>query len=365
MSRGKCCCECWDRVYDFDPEQFAPEWDPVRGTWSFVAGKVHVATGADSVLIVTDEPLPRPQHHVVDARFDPALSVGDKPTLILSYVDEDNYFFAEFEVLTVGAGATCDIRLYQRSGGSNNLLQESDEPVDWGNVITAGMTDQFFYGISHGPYADETEIAGYEVYKCDSGRVTSVCGIGNNGPAIDFEKYFRIQEIWPRKTDCPNTICTCKETNAEYCISDDLLLTITLKDGIGCSAYDGLSWAMTRPQGYPGWLRHPGGDPFGPPYECFPFTVYILFFCQQYWNNGSIPAADFGLLIHNAPFLVFPPQWEDIFGFEPLGNITKQCDPFVITFELLLDNSGEPSPGIACCEDGDIQTLVFTITKAP
>jgi len=331
MSRRKCCCPCWSWADDFLPEQFAPDWNAVVGTWSFAANKIHVDNTANAVLIMENQPPRTPQHHRVNiVAFEPA--AGDKPRIILNYQDSNNYFFAEY---AVGG----DLYLYRRAGGTNTLLA-SCTPIDtFLGTFTAGMTDQYFYASFSGAFAMLEEQGEY-LYACDPARFpnTSLAGYGNGGgAALDFDKDFLIDEVWPTKRNCPQTICTCDG----YCIPKTLLLTSTVVGD--CPRAGGLSVTLTRDdckltwKGSAVWCY-----PNDPPEE-FEFT------CASGGSAGFTLGASLSIS-------------------GTLSSIDEICNPLSITFELDIDGGPDPDPyqGSPCCDQyGDVATVTFTVTESP
>lgn len=121
---GGTCCPCEDCRVFRDPFNRAPgtdmgsNWSEVAGDWTLTAYGTARIESANAQLISTSAASQVGVKLMSMVRADAS---GDIVRLILSYVDADNYLFAEWK-----CGSNGYLRIYERDTGTDTLLDEVD-----------------------------------------------------------------------------------------------------------------------------------------------------------------------------------------------------------------------------------------------
>jgi hypothetical protein len=108
-----CCCDPCEVFYDdFSVDNLATDWDDRSGTWTVTGGEVQ--TASSSALLVANTGWTSEAAAYADAEIQCANN-ADNARLVILYVDDDNYWFAE---VNPGA-ANGTLQLFERAGGVN------------------------------------------------------------------------------------------------------------------------------------------------------------------------------------------------------------------------------------------------------
>ena len=233
MSRRHCpgCCLCLILEDDFDRTDntnLGSDWAEVLGDSDIFSNTLRIPAGG---LVVTTY-----EHSdtrmVVYAKF-PTTPVGSKPRIIVNYLDEDNYLFAELDIQSPNTFLSVNSRI----GGVETDLA----PFPGGYSIGAyagGEITVCFSGTSIA--ATVAENAGQWACAPDTGGKKAGLGNGGSGSiqADDFswkEHFYTLQ-----RADCPKCLCLCEG----YCISKTLTATFTATGGC-FDLLDGFTISMT------------------------------------------------------------------------------------------------------------------------
>lgn len=119
-----CCCRGCRIFRDyFNREELGDDWTArLSSTWEvgMVTDRLSTTDGAALLICDTVHPDGTESAHV--SATGQSSGDGDQIRLVVDYLDDDNYHFAEIEVATSPSSGA--LRLYKRSGGSNSLLKQ-------------------------------------------------------------------------------------------------------------------------------------------------------------------------------------------------------------------------------------------------
>jgi hypothetical protein len=315
---------------------------------------------AGAVLIMAEGAKPRPMKHRVAVSLGMNLSVGAKPRLIVNYVDEGNYFFAEWEKTDASNNGT--LRLFRREGGSDGAaLTTASAQLSSPASLNVCFDDESFEArLSQLLEPTATDVA----YICNPNRFSDgdKAGVGNGAAiAVDFgehpanQSFFNIIEKYPPKADCPKCICACKG----YCIPRTLTATFTLGNPSGpCNSggLHGYSMTLTKASDSTDWVGTvmnfcATGENQG-----------ISFGCTEnlYADPPGVPGDvnDFILVASGTPSLC-----DGYFTMMSEDARVSTCSPLSLVFGPYPLSWGEGAVCPCCDDEGDSNTFYITITE--
>lgn len=327
---GNCCClgECRAFTDDFNREDNTNlnvpgnYWTEVIGDSAIDSNQVKIpgpgliATtavnrGVDGRVYVTvpaNSFVPQRQHR-----------------LIINYLDEDNYIFAEIET-GVGTVENADIRLFNRVEGANNLL---DSGVGLEYPLLQDAAFLLLCRTETGVYFQCPGFFGgnHLLFSCvpvdNLGRKG---GLGNGGSNDIWFDTFGLKEGYQTDPLCPKCFCECVDETGDHCVPHELTLEIEATDL--CVCQHGLTVPLTLDE------------------ELFPEFVWKGSATLPYFdcNSGQSGLHEFKLECSE--------NWQltttATFSCQNVQTpVVVSCDPFYLEYdwELCYGYWGPPPPG--------------------
>jgi len=334
-----CCPDCLALADDFQRATLGCQWNQRSGSWSISSDRLREAGNEDALIIL--------QRAVSDLSFLAWASTPNVPTgsiyrVIVNYVDDDNYHFAEFEFTS----SQLTIRLCKRAGGSNSTLKERSWDVNMvGSPQSFGVcfTEKIFSaGQAYEPYmlwiTDPTpHDGGYRA------------GLGNGANVqIEFDEFW-LSEHLDTNVDCTYCVCRCDAVPLPM----TLTAHVTFKNSLAaCDPVDVTLEAIRSGSPEPGWEQ---GQWYGTATvdcsECNqpidPFDLQITFRC----GCDGDPSRPFWLRV----------QDDDALGGDSAVCSRADaftCDPLSIMFDVY----GWIEGGYCSAQSGDAGDLEIEIT---
>jgi hypothetical protein len=334
------CCpdSCLILFDDFNRSAVGCLWDDRQGNWSINTNRLR-ESGNSGALIIAQRQVPELSFSV--SVETPSVPENAKYRVIVNYVDDDNYHFAEFEFLS----NTLKIRLYKRSGGSNSLLLERS----WNDVNVIDMEESFGVCLSEKIFWASQKYDPYQVWITNptlhSGGYRA--GLGNGaGIQIEYDNFY-LEETGDTRSGCVKCSCRCND------VPLPMNLTAHCTFSGGFAACDPVSVPLQAIT--PGSPEFSQGEWYGSatvdcsdcPGPLESFDVYVRFQCGACTENAS------------RQYQV----WAS--GYSGSGTACEvpegvTCDPLSIPFETIV---GFLNEGGACSEQsGDRVDLDIEIT---
>ena len=209
-------------------------WSEESGDFTISSNKLNYNSGTNAVVINTTTHTSQEVTITVDVRQ--GITTGTTFRIILSYVDTDNYYYAE---LTIGSAQT--LRLVERSGGTDTELDSATVTTFAGTSypFTACMTEFSFSATANG-------VSVGAAHSGTSGEFG--LGIGAATGPSTFDN-FVARIVSDTCDDCQRPVCyLCSEAGSadsyEVTISG-LTNTDPVSSCADCASFNG-TWILTR-----------------------------------------------------------------------------------------------------------------------
>lgn len=306
-------------------------WDERRGNWQIVENEEEQTTvlreaGTPDALLLCTVPNDDVSAVVIIKYI---CTASGKYRIIVNYVDDDNYYFAEHDP---GANR---LSLNKRAGGTNEeiaaIVSGCAQPdpaikvcLSYRGTFSADIDGAFVWECVE-PFADGDQV-----------------GLGNgSADPIDFTDFSFSNHVL-NDSDCEYCLCTC----GGHCIAKTLKLTIY--NISGCQVLDGSEltlYLVSDTQGATEWAPDPE------PWVCgaceFNFRLQCSFDKHQLDNGCHLWA------LFNDPDLPCstssPTPW--------FGPFACDCHPFTLSFQAFIASLDSQN----CCEtDGGSFYVVIT-----
>lgn len=239
MASVGCCCStdpCAIASDDFSVDNLAGGYDQRSGTWAVGAGVLSTTSGTALVVSNTASPVGLTSIYCqVVVRLPDTTAIA---RLIVAYVDDSNYWFAEAK-----AGATNGtLKLFQRSGGVNTQRGTTQNVSsfqineDWTVTLCYnGVTMLAFIGIGTGVTAEVGFTSAVTVASTKAG-VGVVSGIGGS---VTFDSFLleRQREDSPTCKACGTCACCTTSMPDQMQVEFNGFTNFTCTD---CVAFNGV-----------------------------------------------------------------------------------------------------------------------------
>lgn len=222
-----CCCgdDCTFFTDDFnraDSSDLGSDWTEAAGNWE-VASNILVPDGGSSLAVCTNTDVyditPNNYRVLVEGFGDE----GDKVRIVIDYVDDDNYHFAEVTVASTSGSGKLNgtISLYKRSGGSDALLvgpNDQDTAFEGAKFgVQVCVIDGRFSALCYSPSMSQASSGSTIINTTYHGGDQQ--GIATGGTAVDVS--FSLYNI--SETHANNPQCTrCSIAECVYCDDGDV-----------------------------------------------------------------------------------------------------------------------------------------------
>jgi hypothetical protein len=247
MGDRRCCCGCWTGSDDFnraDSTDLGDDWDERSGDWEIKSNQLYESGNAGAMVIF------QPNHG--KPRSIVTVYITDEDTndiyrVIVNYLDDDNYMYAELDIGTGGVGGST-VSLHSVTGGSDSELISQAVTLTGFPALSRTMN------VCLSSEIFSVEVSNISADMCvwyETGPVHSTgykTGLGNGyGQAIYYDD-FTMSEHWEDDPECPDCCpCRCGENE----IQKDLIATYVGEDE--CDTLDGITVELTNSVGWHYW----------------------------------------------------------------------------------------------------------------
>lgn len=339
------CCQAGNCVIaedDFnraDSTALGSLWDERSGDWEIFGNELKENGNAGALVVCTTESPGSPFDAFVSIDLRDDIADGAKPRIIVNYLDDDNYFFAE---LTISMPDSSTLRLWRRAGGTNTALTAPVTLVGLTlNSLSACFIDESF--AAHVTAAPQEWLWVCHPATHANGRKAGIGNGGNVAFTCDTFLFLRHLIRSPSGFVCPSCQCTCDlDTGKKHCLPWTLTLTISTNDT--CSVPDGTTVTLTYDWAAEVWSGS-------------------KFLCGETWlfNFYCLPS---GSCAEEELVLGWTPATLCVGGGCELPTGASTCNPLSLVygpFEICYDELvGRLCP---CCDPDTCDDLTFTITE--
>lgn len=240
-----CCCECCQHGDEFnraDSTDLGSDWDERSGDWSISSNQLYEA-GTAGAMVIFQPNCSHPRMLAYVTIEDE--TQGDIYRLIVNYLDDDNFMYAEYEV---GASPSGTISLYSVSGGVGTELRTE-------NVVLTGYGGIRIFTVCLSSQTFSAHLSNVSAYMCVWEGVGPThatgykAGLGNGAAQDILYDHFLMSEHWEDNDKCPEC-CPCRCGDNE--IPRDLLATYYGEPD--CDTLDGIVIPITNEIGNQEWI---------------------------------------------------------------------------------------------------------------
>jgi hypothetical protein len=239
---------CEDDFDDAASSTLSSNLSEESGDWEYTGDGEILENGTINAVVICNTPSQILHEVVAYATFaEGELEAGDKPRVIVGYLNTSNYLFVE----AVCAGANSTLAVWQRVGGTNTKLREigvGDFYTGEAPTITACVTRSGLAGYLH-PVNQQW------VWSCGTIAQGRYSGIGN-GAAQDLEfDLFSVSKHYNADPDCFECQCECDFDGRPYnCIPWVLLVTV-IGEGECTEGLTGTTFEITYDPDTDSWKK--------------------------------------------------------------------------------------------------------------
>jgi len=360
MSR-RCCCdvECllfeddFTRVTDPDTD-LGSDWDEISGDWDISSGTLRENGNSGALVFCTT--LQNEEEALAKVTIMNPTS-GDVFRLIINAVDQDNYFYGQYEA----SGSSYRFVIGERSAGAGDV--EIDE---WTESATPNMIELCLtftggrlalrHGVGDTLWGPATDTGGRKA------------GLSNqSGNTLEFDQF----SLWRHKLadpTCPMCVCYCDQSSPPHS------LTATFQATSKCiSDLDGLTIVMPRVEGVGYRVEWYGNVDIcaKPPAIPSPLTWDLLLTCAEVPSQWRLSTG----CLNGLGTQCVASKWYE--GPAPDPACTRaqypdiiSCDPLVLEFGPFVVHDtpgGEMGGACLCCQltasDNPNGTYYITIAE--
>ncbi len=242
----ECCDECTLFIDDYSTDRLATDYDTRSGSWNVTGGEVQTASG--SALLIADVAYGSETACYAIAVIQ-CINVADNGRVVILYVDDNNYWFAE-----VKPGASNGtLKLYERAGGTDT--QRGSTVTMTG--LTAGTSVAVRICYAAGEVAAQASVGAglygsthFTSSETVAGTKTGI-GTGSVTTRVDFTSFLASRHGYDTE-DCPACGTDCSVC-AEGSMPDlDVAITFTglvknsnwLHCTVGCDSINGITYIL-------------------------------------------------------------------------------------------------------------------------
>ena len=214
-----CCCDPGCDIFtDLFTRADSPTvdgWTVQHGTWEIDTNTLRTSSPSASIVSDTAHPDGIGEGYV-KASFN--AHDNDKLRLLIDWLDDSNYHFAQITVGTNGC-----IELYRRAGGFNTLLTRNIINLDY----TTTLTPELYFGEGY----ITVELNSVKICKTTTTVGGTKAGVGTDsvvGEVTIDDFYFKRYYSEPDHTDCPRITC------ADSCVIQSDTFNRDDSTNVGC-----------------------------------------------------------------------------------------------------------------------------------
>ncbi len=333
-----CCCETCTIAEDTfnraDSATPGTAWQVVSGTWEIVSNALSETSGAGLVFLKKTHPKNSPTGVVYVDLLGPAN--GTKHRVLVNYVDDENYLYAEYYHATNGADCYLAVGIVVAGDETELNRREGYSIGSASNRLVVCRSRDGLYAYLEGRY-DAARACGIED---NGGRRVALAGGSIGFDNFDWEQHHTTNP------DCPMCMCECEG----YCLPSELLLTVVpvTCDCETMTGHEATGNGHLTVENWDFWLFEitlpNGADPICAPEE---FTWQFGLQCPSgdpQWQIG-------GWILQNLDG--YFPQLTGFEGWEPGGPFPyaypyfQSCSPLLLKFgpfRLYYEQVDPPDP---------------------
>ena len=219
-----CCTGECIKLHDEFSRHTIGAWDVKSGVWSTSGSTLGEAGNSGAVIIADAVTATEEMQAFVDLK---EIAVGDIFQLIVNWVDDDSYFFAELDT-----SAPATLSLYEHTSGGDSLI--TSRQLQAGAIGGMGVNKTFWACISDGQFVSNVSgiPGGVSVLWDENTSPNSggkQAGLGNRAnQSVDFDD-FKLYEHAVNREDCVACFCACRDatTGEDITYPETLSATIT------------------------------------------------------------------------------------------------------------------------------------------